>query len=104
MGQNIRHTIQKEIGNLKITVEVSLYPLSSEYEKCIIDFINQIKSNQSLDVYTHSMSTYIKGDSDLIFSELNEALKLASAKTDTLSMVLKVINRSLPVEEGYFEM
>lgn len=89
---------------MEITVEVSLYPLSSEYEKCIIDFIHQIKSNHSLEVYTHSMSTYIKGNSDKVFSELNTALKKANATTDTLSMVLKLINRPLPVEEGFFDL
>jgi hypothetical protein len=50
------------------------------------------------------MSTYIKGNSDKVFSELNTALKKANATTDTLSMVLKLINRPLPVEEGFFDL
>ncbi len=86
---------------MTITVEISLYPLIQDYEEPIINLIKQLKSNTKLEVYTHAMSTYIKGESDQVFSALNEAYKQLDKDGITAPLVIKVVNKDLPVQEGF---
>lgn len=87
---------------MQVTVEVSLYPLTNDYEGLIISFIKKMKNRPHLEVMTHSMSTYIKGEVKEVMSGIGQTMHelgpdIASA------LVMKVINRNLPVESGYKE-
>ncbi len=84
-----------------ITCELSLYPLQKEYESIIIDCIKFLKQDDNLSVFTHAMSTYIKGESADVFKRVADLYELEFMKKSTQSLVIKVINRNLPVEEGY---
>lgn len=85
-----------------LTVELSLYPLKEHYESDIIRFISALKENKVLEVHTHSMSTFIKGEKDDVFAGISAAMD-AIGHTDSFSLVMKVINRNLPVETGFLE-
>jgi len=89
---------------LKTTVELSLYPLSDNFEECILLFISKLKENKELNVYTHSMSTFVKGDHHLILSGIASALEDVNQHTETMSLVMKLINRDLPVEKGFLSL
>jgi len=84
-----------------ITAEISLYPLNSNYEDTIINFIKGIKSYPTIEVYTNAMSTQITGD----WSEVMRALELELGKVyeqiETSSTVIKIINSKLPIEKGH---
>ena len=83
-----------------VTTELSLYPLTNDYEGPIIAFIRNLRNDSGLQVHTHSMSTYIKGESKKVFTAIESAL----AETEgTVSLVIKVINRDLPVEQGFID-
>ena len=82
-----------------ITAEISLYPLANDYEAPIIQFIKTLKAHEGLEVMTHSMSTYVKGESRNVFAGVDTAL--TGLGDQTCSMVIKVINRNLPVEDGF---
>ena len=86
-----------------VTVELSLYPLHSEFEEPIINFIKALKSNPDIEVFTHSMSSYIKGEYDQVFAAIKEAYSLACLDVDTVSLVLKMVNRALPIEKGLLD-
>lgn len=86
---------------MTITAELSLYPLSESYEEAIIFFIKSLKANSDLQVYTHAMSTYVKGSNADVFGAISKALEVANSKVETLSLVIKVISRELPVEKGF---
>lgn len=86
---------------MQITAELSLYPLVNDYEAVIIPFIQKLKTHSSIEVYTHSMSTYVKGESQVVFDAIHSALDEANRKCETLSLVIKMINRDLPVEQGF---
>jgi len=47
---------------MKITVEISLYPLQQKYKKVIKAFIRNVKEHKGVAVNTTAMSTYITGD------------------------------------------
>jgi len=84
-----------------ITAELSLYPLAEEYEQAIIQFIRELKKDTELEVMTHAMSTYVKGESELVMDRLDKAMKSVDNQSITFSLVIKLINRSLPMEAGY---
>lgn len=88
---------------MQVTAELSLYPLTPDYEGPIIAFIKYLKDQPSLSVCTHSMSTYVKGESTAVFRAINDALIEVSDKGLTASLVIKIINRNLPVEKGFLE-
>lgn len=88
---------------MQVTAELSLYPLSTDYERPIIAFIKILKTNRTLKIYTHSMSTYVKGESTAVFRAINDALVEVADKGLTASLVIKMINRDLPVDKGFLE-
>lgn len=89
---------------MKVTVEMSLYPLTKDYEAPIISFINQLKGHQDLEIMTTSMSTYVKGEGKVVFSAIGGALEKVDNDGLTASLVIKVINRDLPVEQGFLDL
>jgi len=86
-----------------VTAELSLYPLTENYEGCIIAFIKKLKSHSGIKVQTHAMSTFVKGESTLVFKAIDAALISANQEVETLSLVIKAITRNLPVEKGFLE-
>ncbi len=60
---------------MKISVEMSLYPLSEDYRQRIIDFILDLKKNDQIEVITNGMSTQIYGDYDVVMNVLKKDLK-----------------------------
>ncbi len=85
---------------MEITCEISLYPLEEEYEKWIFLFIDTLKK-QELQVYTNAMSTYVVGASDAIFSALSVIYESQFMQDQTSSLVVKIINKKLPIHDGF---
>jgi len=83
-----------------VTAELSLYPLTTDYEGPILAFIKALKKHDEIQVLTHSMSTYVKGESKAVFNAVEVAL---SETPETVSLVIKTINRDLPVEQGFLK-
>ena len=86
-----------------ITLEISLYPLKDEFESYILEFIHALRQHEALTVRTTAMSTLVKGDIDVVFDILKVELKTIYTKLDTSSTVIKIVNRSLPIEDGYYQ-
>lgn len=77
---------------MKISVEISMYPLIEEFETPILQFIERLRNHPGLLVRTNSMSTQVFGE----FEELSQAL-LSEIKTSFESgipsvLVMKWIN------------
>ncbi|KOY87088.1 hypothetical protein AD998_13890 [bacterium 336/3] len=60
---------------MKISAELSLYPLDNDYIQIVLDFIESLKKNSSLEVITNGMSTQIFGDIDEVMSTITRATK-----------------------------
>jgi len=79
---------------MKISVEVSYYPLNVEYIPPIKGFIKRMNTYENLKVQTNNMSTQIFGD----YSEVMDALKNEIHKSFELPhsvFVMKIINADL---------
>jgi uncharacterized protein YqgV (UPF0045/DUF77 family) len=60
---------------MKIAVEISMYPLTSEYLPAIQAFIDRVKANEQLDVLVNTMSTQIHGELDEVFNTLQREVR-----------------------------
>ena len=94
--------IQKE-ASMKVTVELSLYPLVEEYTQVIIGFIRRLKQHESIQVRTTAMSTYVTGNYDDVMSILTSELKEVYTIIPDSSTVIKIIPKDLNVEKGFLE-
>ncbi|WP_319381331.1 hypothetical protein [Thiomicrorhabdus sp.] len=56
---------------MKISVDISLYPLNESYRQPVLDFIGRLETHPDLLISRNSMSTTIYGDYTLIMPILN---------------------------------
>lgn len=87
-----------------ITVEISLYPLQSDYEEEIIRFVKNMKNREGLSVYTTAMSTYIKGEYSEVMNAITEEAASIFVSASKKVLVMKLLNAAAPIENGYLEL
>lgn len=88
---------------MTITTEISLYPLTENYKDVIIQIIRSLKANDRVEVMTHAMSTYIRGEHIDVFDAVKGLYDLDVMNVTPSALSCKIINKSLPVEEGFIE-
>ena len=86
---------------MKVTVEISLYPLKESYTETIIDFISSLKQYDGLTINSTAMSTYIGGEYDLVMDALQQELKNVYKIVPDSATVIKIIPKDLNVEQGF---
>lgn len=83
---------------MKASIEISLYPLNTDYKQKIIQFIHRLREANELKVETNGMSTQLFGEydqmMDLLKGELGEVFEATKAVA-----VLKIAPGNLTVEE-----
>jgi uncharacterized protein YqgV (UPF0045/DUF77 family) len=87
----------------KVTIEISMYPLTSNYEEAIIPFIQSLKKREGITIKTNAMSTYVQGEFTHVWQILGEEFSKAFDAGIPMSNVLKIIPRDLPVAEGWLD-
>lgn len=60
---------------MKITIDISLYPLTEEFIPIIKGFINKISEYNGVSILRNNISTQISGDYDVIMDLLKNELK-----------------------------
>ncbi len=78
---------------MKITVEISMYPLKNEYVKPIDDFIKTLYK-YNVEVTSNFTSTHVIGEFDEVMKAINTEIKEVF-KSGQTSFVLKVLNNDL---------
>jgi uncharacterized protein YqgV (UPF0045/DUF77 family) len=62
---------------MKIAVEISMYPLASEYLAPIQGFIDRVRANEKLEVLVNTMSTQILGEMSEVFATLQQEMRVS---------------------------
>ena len=83
---------------MNISVEISMYPLTKNYESPIIEFIEKLNGHRDIKIITNSMSTQIFGEYEAVMKILTPEIKAAFLKEPTTIMVMKIINANLMPE------
>ena len=79
---------------MNVSVEISYYPLQSEFIEPIRDFIQRLNRYQSLKVQTNGMSTQVFGEYDEVMGALQAEIKKSFQLPHSV-FVMKVINADL---------
>ena len=80
---------------MKLSVEISKYPLSDEYIPAIKDFINRLNQHHQLEVLTNTMSTQVFGDYDVLMPILSDEIRRSFEQYGKMVFVIKFINGNL---------
>ncbi|MFK7937212.1 MAG: YkoF family thiamine/hydroxymethylpyrimidine-binding protein [Saprospiraceae bacterium] len=79
---------------MQASVEISMYPLTKDYETPILDFIKRMNTYEGLKIETNKLSTQVFGDYDQIMAALQQEMKTSFEQDSTVIMVMKVLNVS----------
>ena len=77
---------------MEILVEISKYPLSKEYDKPILHFIERLKKYDQLNVDVSDTSTRIRGEYELVMYALRVEMKQSFEEGGRSVFVVKVLN------------
>ena len=77
---------------MQVAVEVSMYPLTQDYEPPIIQFIQMLKAQAGLRVSTNEFSTQISGDYDQVMNTIQDAIRVSYQQPGVCTFVLKILN------------
>ncbi|OAV44366.1 YkoF family thiamine/hydroxymethylpyrimidine-binding protein [Lewinella sp. 4G2] len=75
-----------------VSAELSLYPLTPDYETPIIEFIHRLRAQPSVTVATNGLSTQLTGDYRAVMRAVTIAMEPTLMGEVTCSFVIKVLN------------
>lgn len=76
---------------MKLTAELSLYPVQENYIEVIQAFIDAVRAYPDLQVVTNAMSTQVCGDYKQVFELVSEALAASMRRFGKQVLVVKFI-------------
>ncbi len=76
---------------MKLTAEMSLYPIQEEYIAVIQGFIDVLRERSDLEIVTNAMSTQVCGDYDRVFAAISETLAATTRRFGKQVLVVKFI-------------
>ena len=80
---------------MKVSVEISMYPLNEDFGAPILNFIKSLNNNAKLSVKTNSMSTQVFGEYQDVMAALQKNMEPVFADKMKTVMVMKFINADL---------
>jgi uncharacterized protein YqgV (UPF0045/DUF77 family) len=84
---------------MHVSVDISLYPLTPDYEEPIKFFIQRLNEAEGIEVATNPLTTQLTGDYDRVMTLLTAAMRPTLAGDPICSFVLKILNvRVVPGE------
>jgi uncharacterized protein YqgV (UPF0045/DUF77 family) len=82
---------------MRITVELSLYPLASDFVGPITDFIVELRSAPGLELVTNQMSTQVRGEFDAVLSAVSRCTRATMERVHPVVLVAKFLNADLDI-------
>lgn len=80
---------------MKISVEISLYPLDQQYIPPIQDFIDRLSAHPDLKVIGNTMSTQVYGEYSRVLEVVSAEMQHTHSHTPKAAFVMKVLNGDL---------
>ena len=84
---------------MKLSVEISKYPLHQDYIPFIKDFIDRLNEHKSLKVITNTLSTQIFGDYDEVMAVLSAEMKRSYEQFGKAIFVCKFLHGDLSPQD-----
>lgn len=87
---------------MKLTIDISKYPLADDYIPPIKGFIEklnaQLSAHEDVKVITNTLSTQVFGDYDAVMKALNDAIKWSFETYGKVVFVVKFLHGDLRPE------
>ncbi|XOV78496.1 MAG: YkoF family thiamine/hydroxymethylpyrimidine-binding protein [Aestuariibacter sp.] len=80
---------------MKISVEMSLYPLSDDFLDIITATIERLAKEANVTVHTNQMSTQITGEFDAVMSVVRSEVLATFQQHDKAVFVCKFLNKAI---------
>ncbi len=84
---------------MRVTVEMSLYPLAADALDKILGFIDVVQGDKRLEVVVNQMSTQVRGELGDVLDVLRAALERSFGAGGSQALVVKFLNADLPIGE-----
>jgi uncharacterized protein YqgV (UPF0045/DUF77 family) len=82
---------------MRVTAEMSLYPLQGQPIEQILAFIETINGDARLEVVVNQLSTQVRGELNVVMSTITAAIERSFAHGGAQALVLKILNADLPI-------
>lgn len=82
---------------MRITAEISLYPLADDFTPAITGFILRLRGEPGLEVITNQLSTQVRGEFAAVTGALQRCMEATMAAGGPLVFVVKYVNADLPI-------
>lgn len=82
---------------MRITAEMSLYPLQGQPLERILSFIETITGDRRLEVVVNQMSTQVRGELAVVLDVLETAMRRSFDGGGSQALVVKFLNADLPI-------
>ena len=77
---------------MRVAVDISLYPLDTNYVPPIKDVIDRLQAYEHLEVWTNAMSTQVVGDYDAVMDALKHEIGTTFEDLPKAVFVMKMFN------------
>ena len=84
---------------MRVTAEMSLYPLQGQPLEKILAFIETMTSDARLEVVVNQLSTQVRGELGVVMSTIAMAIERSFEGGGAQALVLKILNGDLPIGE-----
>ena len=85
---------------MRVTVEMSLYPLANDALDKILGFIEELRADSRLEVVVNQMSTQLRGELGVVLDVLRNAIERSFGAGGAQALVVKFLNADLPIGEA----
>ena len=82
---------------MRITVELSLYPLQENPIPVITRFIEDLTGVAGVEVVSNQMSTQLRGELGAVMQVVQQAVERSFSQAHHQVLVAKIINADLPI-------
>ena len=82
---------------MNITVDISMYPLDSNYVPPIKHFIRALRAFEGLEIVTNQLSTQIRGEFDVVMSALRDCIRESMISNHKVVFVTRYLNSDLDI-------
>lgn len=84
---------------MRITAELSLYPLASEEPIArITGFVRDLRAQPGIEMLTNQMSTQLRGELEDVQRAVDTCMQAVMESGDRVVLVAKYLNADLPID------
>jgi uncharacterized protein YqgV (UPF0045/DUF77 family) len=85
---------------MRITVELSLYPLQADFVGPITDFIHELRREPEIEIVTNQLSTQLRGEFAAVMGAVTRCTQAAMERTHPVVLVAKFVNADLDIRSA----